>query len=344
MRGLEQIDDLETAKRMLSLYAKENARLQRQLEDLMRRLAAAEGKTEAEQLQLQLSELKEQLANFNRRVFGDSSEKRSRDDDAEAEPEKKPQRGHGRRDQPGLKKRKVLLELPENDRGCPSCGKQLQPMKGVTEDSEFIANIERAYVQIQAMRQKYRCGCNGAIVTAPGALRTIEGGCYTLQFAVQVGIDKYTDHLPLARQVRIMLRAGLVVDSQTLWDQIDALAVHLKPTYDALREYILGADVIGADETWWRLMAKKSNKRWFAWGLTTHDACWYRIADSRSAEVAAEVLKGFEGTVLCDGYRAYRTVSNVCPEIRLAHCWRTHGESSLKPSRTTPMHVVMRSI
>jgi transposase len=171
------------------------------------------------------------------------------------------------------------------------------------------------------MRQKYRCLCNGAIVTAPGPDKVIEGGRYTLQFAVQVGVDKYTDHQPLARQVRIMKRAGLVVDSQTLWDQLDALAVHLEPTYRALREYILGADVIGADETWWRLMVKKSNKRWFAWGITTHDACWYDIADSRSAKVAAKVLEGFEGTVLCDGYRAYRTVSNAFPKIRLAHCW-----------------------
>jgi transposase len=141
-------------------------------------------------------------------------------------------------------------------------------------------------------------------VTAPGPYKVIGCGRYTLQFALQVAIDKYADHIPLERQVRNMSRQGLRIDSQTLWDQIDALAVHLEPTYDALRKYIVGADVIGADETWWRMMQKKANKRWYAWGITSHDACWYEIADSRSAKVAAKVLEGYEGTVLCDGYKA----------------------------------------
>jgi len=32
------------------------------------------------------------------------------------------------------------------------------------------------------------------------------------------------------------LREGLVVDSQTLWDQLSALALHLQPSYEALRQ------------------------------------------------------------------------------------------------------------
>src|SRR5688572_9799248 len=305
---------------MLSLYAKEVARLNARVQELTRRLAAAEGKSDADAMQLELSNLQEQLANFQRKVFGDSTEKRAREETT-AKPEKEPTRGHGPREQPKLRTQAVLMEVPESQRDCPACGKLLQPMKGVTEDSEVIAAVERAYWQLLSMRQKYRCSCNGAIVTAPGPYKVIEGGRYTLQFAAQVAIDKYADHLPLERQVRIMTRQGLLIDSQTLWDQIDSLAGLLEPTYNALRAYIMGADVIGADETWWRLMQKKSNKKWYAWGLTTHDACWYQIAESRSAKIAAEVLDGFEGTVLCDGYKAYKTVATESPTIRLAHCW-----------------------
>ena len=58
-----------------------------------------------------------------------------------------------------------------------------------------------------------------------------------------------------------MGREGLRIDSQTLWDQIDALAKHLVPAYEKLREFILGADVVGADETWWRLMGKNGSRR-----------------------------------------------------------------------------------
>ncbi len=41
-----------------------------------------------------------------------------------------------------------------------------------------------------------------------------------------------------------MERRGLVVDCQTLWDQIDALARHLQPTCEALLNRLLGAEVV----------------------------------------------------------------------------------------------------
>jgi|SRR5439155_13194995 len=66
----------------------------------------------------------------------------------------------------------------------------------------------------------------------------------------------YLDHLPLERQVRIMRREGLTIDSQTLWDQIATVADVLRPTYTALGRYVLQAPVVGADETWWRLMGR----------------------------------------------------------------------------------------
>lgn len=50
------------------------------------------------------------------------------------------------------------------------------------------------------------------------------------EFAAQVAMDKYLDHLPLERQARITQRHGPVVGSQTLWHQIDSLAKVLEPS------------------------------------------------------------------------------------------------------------------
>ena len=319
MQEIENITDLDTAKQMLAVAFSEIERLNKRIATLTTQLAAAKGKPEADQLQLELQHLQEQLGSFQHKVFGDSSEKRPRDKGPR--PSKKPKRGHGPREQPELTKQEVLFELPESDRNCRSCGKEMTAVPGLTEDSTVIAKLSQQFWELLAKRQKYRCSCNGALRVAPGPHKAIEGGRYTLDFAVNVAVDKYADALPLERQVRIMKRAGLLCDSQTLWDQLDALALHLEPSYLALREYIIGADVIGADETWWRLMQKKANKKWYAWGLTTHDACWYKLADSRSAKLASEVLDGFEGTVLCDGYKAYETVAKECRSIKLAHCW-----------------------
>ena len=322
MTDVEQIEQLDTAsvKEMAKVLVRENASLRKQLSQLAHAVARLEGRGEGEQAELELAIVKEQLGRLQRKQFGDSSERRQ---GLKAKKPKKTKKGHGPRKQPSLPKIEVLEVLEDDDQMCPKCSGKLRPMTGQTEDSEFITRIEREYRVVRECRQKYRCGCNESVVTAPSPTRKlVKGGRYDVNFGVGVAIDKYVDHLPLERQRRIMAREGLIIDSQTLWDQVRAVATHLAPTYLALRDYILGADVIGADETWWRLMDNtRSKKRWWTWGITTHDACWYQIAPSRSAEVASEVLRGFKGTVLCDGYKAYATVAKNVPDVRLAHCW-----------------------
>ncbi len=120
-----------------------------------------------------------------------------------------------------------------------------------------------------------------------------------------------------------MNREGLDVDSQTLWDQIEGLARPLEPTLDALYRHVLSQDVIGADETWWRLMQKGGSKRWWVWSLTGSDAVIYRILDSRSESAAAEVLGNYAGIVMADGYKPYDSLSRAGPFGRfiLVHCW-----------------------
>lgn len=104
------------------------------------------------------------------------------------------------------------------------------------------------------------------VKTAPGPLRLILGGRYSVDFAIALEIDKRINHLPLDRQRRQMEREGLVITTQAMWDQEDALAVLFEPSYIKLLEYILGSDVIGADETYWRMMMKGSAKKWWMCG------------------------------------------------------------------------------
>ena len=138
---------------------------------------------------------------------------------------------------------------------------------------------------------------------------------------------KYLDHLPLARQVRQMARAGLTVDTQTLWDQLLALSHHLTPTYEALGAEVLAAPVLGADETTWQLMEPGRSKTWWVWALSAPEAVVYRLLGTRSAAGAATVLGDYHGIVLCDGYAAYRALAKhrpgerAGPTITLAHCW-----------------------
>ena len=70
-------------------------------------------------------------------------------------------------------------------------------------------------------RQKYVCGCGGGVDTAIGPDKLVPGGRDSVDFAIYVAMAKYTDHVPLERQVRRMARDGLAVTSATLRDQIE---------------------------------------------------------------------------------------------------------------------------
>jgi transposase len=318
----ELIDDVETLREVARLQAQEIADLRAAIAKLARENAALKGQDADRQLALRLAELEQQLARLQKQTFGDSSEKRPAStvaDKEETGAQPPPQRGHGPRPQPTLPVIEHTHELGE--RQCPTCAGVLEPMTGQTEDADEVSLVERQYVVVRHRRQKYRCRCNAAVVTAPGPRKLVAGGRYSLEFAVDVAVAKYADHMPLERQVKVMARHGLVVDSQTLWDQTDLLAHHLVPTYQALQARALAAEVAHADETWWRMMDRKSLSKWWAWCMATDDSVVYRILPSRSAKAAAQLLAGYSGVIVADGYGAYDALTRAGPGITLAHCW-----------------------
>jgi transposase len=140
-----------------------------------------------------------------------------------------------------------------------------------------------------------------------------------------VAIAKYLYHLPLERQVRMYAANGLVVDSQTLWDQIEALAKHLGVSYQALRDEVFASPLIHADETYWLMLSKGTGKKWYAWTVASPSAVYHRIFDSRSAVTAKEVLGEYHGNVVADGYEPYQIVARAGPDgvprYTLAFCW-----------------------
>ena len=322
MLRLGDLDDIETLRRAALLLEAENKKLVQLIAKLRQELHTLKG-GDPEQLSLQIAELEEQLAQRNRMLFGDKSEKRAQN----PKPAKaSTQRGHGPRSQLELKVIEQVHVLDAADHACPKCGGELQEWLGQFEESEEIDILERQFVLKKHKRTKYRCRCGECIETALGPIKLFPGARYSVDFAVSVALGKYADHLPLERQVRMMARDGLTIDSQTLWDQIERLARVLDPAYERLPSYLMTLPVLGADETYWRLMAGKDargspTKRWQVWTLAGSDAVYYRIQASRSTEAARNVLGDFRGTVLCDGYAAYERLAKEQPGLRISHCW-----------------------
>ena len=312
--------DVERLRSAALLLESENRRLVAQVMALTRKLSAASGE-DARDLQHRIEELEQQLAKRNRMLFSPSSEQRP-----SPKPEKRrdtPQTGHGPKPQPRLAVVENTHTLDAADKVCNSCGGELDEWEGQTEDSEEIDVLVRKFVVVKHRRQKYRCKCGGCVETALAPQKLFEGARYSIDFAIEVAVQKYLDHLPLERQVRIMDREGLDVDSQTLWDYLERLARLLKDAHERLHLHILTSAIIGADETRWPLLGAPAGQRskWHAWALATARAVVYRILEGRSAECAREVLRSYQGVVVADGYAVYESLAKQSGAFVVAHCW-----------------------
>ena len=320
MRPLAQESNPDILRQAAILLERENTKLIKRVVELQKELLELKGATPSE-LQQQLIELERQLANSNRVRFGRSTEKRETPKETS---KPLPQKGHGPKKQEQLEVVPEVHHLDEADKACTSCGGMLSEWEGQFEESELIDSVERKFFIRKVKRQKYRCACGGCVETALGPTTLIPGGRYAPDFAVEVAISKYLDHLPLQRQVKIMAREGLEVTASTLWDQIDAAASALKSTYDRIRKHVLSSEVIGIDETHWKMLGEyggeHEQKNWQTWAIAAPDAVAYKILPSRSADAARKVLDNYSGIAMADGYGVYEHVAKD-GHVTFAACW-----------------------
>ncbi len=186
--------DLETLRQIALLVDNENQRLVNENVRLRVELARLHGVPETEQLELsvlkQLQEKRESIFRID--------EKRTR---KKTKAKKNKKKGHGPREQPHLPVVDKVIELAETEKKCSVCDGE---MAGQYEESEVVTVVKRSFVIERHLRKKYRCRCNANVVTAPAATKLQPGGRYSVEFATEVAISKYLDHMPLERQVRMM--------------------------------------------------------------------------------------------------------------------------------------------
>ena len=334
----------------------ENSRLRAERAELLAQAAELEAKLLAARedsarlhedkvrLEQEVRLLQEQLDRRVRELYGRKSERRHSDETAApgedpaaaeelagAEKKKKaprkPKRGHGPTQQPRLPVVTVVNKLAGDGLICKHCGGTLETLGQEAEEAELIAVEQRKIVLERHLRCKYHCGtCHTGVEVAPGPIKAIPGGRYALSFAVEVAYQKYFAHMPLERQVQMMRHEGLVVTTATLFDQIDALATALAPTYQAIWAEIQKERVLRADETPWDVLSNghNENKRFYAWVAVGPRSVAFRLLDTRSKEGAAAILGDFSGTLMVDGLTSYpaaaKTPIGEAPRFKVANC------------------------
>ncbi|MCR8718021.1 IS66 family transposase, partial [Pseudomonas syringae] len=163
------------------------------------------------------------------------------------------------------------------------------------------------------VRGKWVCDDCETLIQAPVPAQVIDKGIPTAGLLAHVMIAKFADHLPLYRQESIFGRAGLAIPRSTLAQWVGVTGAQLQPLVDALRDVVLGQQVIHADETPVQMLVPGSKKthRSYMWAYATSQfsdlaAVVYDFSPSRSGEHARNFLKDWRGKLVCDDFGGYK--------------------------------------
>jgi len=200
-----------------------------------------------------------------------------------------------------------------------------EEIKGLTQDSVEVTVVERVYEKVVHKQKKYRfrpsIGTDKEIiVTAPGPVKLNPGCQYSVDFALSVCSDKYEYHCPLERQRRKMEAQGLETSVKTLYGLCQAVAEHAECVLPQIKEDIFNDRKVAAqlDETPWLILGQESKT--YMWVMSNRSATYFQFEPTRSGKVAEELLKGYQGAILSDGFSGYDRFKKL-PDITVGNCW-----------------------
>lgn len=139
--------------------------------------------------------------------------------------------------------------------------------------------------------------------------------------------DKFIQYLPLYRQVNEWERHGLHTNDKNLSNWVIRVAEDwLQPLYDLMKQLLTAKSVLHLDETYSQILKRSDGKpaqsnayNWVARSVQSDGPIivLFKSALSRGRAILEDFIRGFKGTIICDGYSAYGQL----PDVQFANCW-----------------------
>ncbi|MGI6449096.1 MAG: IS66 family transposase [Desulfitobacteriia bacterium] len=309
-----------------------------------------------EKQKVRIDKLMTMLANFQKTLYGQSSEKSKyvlgedsnqlalfNEAEAEAnrnapEPTKVSVAGHTRK--PKRTKEELVADLPvvdilceldDEEQVCGKCGSELREL-GIETVREELEIIPAQIRVLRYKRQSYVCKrCEkdtgyATIVKAPTPAPVIKRSLASASTVAHVMYQKYINGMPLNRQEKDWAYQGVMLSRATLANWVIRAATDwLMPLWETMKCYLLKEAVISADETVIQVLKEEGktptseSRMWvYCSGNTGNPpVVLFEYQPTRSGEHARRFLEGFDGMLQTDGYGGY----NKVPGVTRCGCW-----------------------
>jgi transposase len=226
----------------------------------------------------------------------------------------------------------VLCDTEEEDRVCGACGEKTRYLgkEHVRDEIEIVP--AQMYIN-RYSRVNYVCDeCHkdegqARIIKSDVPAPVIKHSLASPSAVANVIYQKFVNSMPIARQEKDWQYQGVYVGRATLGNWVlKASREHLIPIYELMKEELLKASVIAADETDVKVMKEEgrepsqTSKMWVYRTIDEERAppiVLFEYQPGRHGEYAAKFLKGWSGYLMTDAYQGYDAVAGADH----CYCW-----------------------
>jgi len=294
-----------------------------------------------EQSQFEIADLKHQLAQIKKMIFGSKHERFVASDNTgslqlslnlEAETIEQCKIT----DATKIEYIRTKTEVIENKKPHPGRMKLPEHLRRVTtilQPDTDVTNLKKIGEEIteildwtpgemfvkQYIRPKYVVPVsetNSTVLTASLPNRIVEKSMAAEGLLAQVIVDKYVDHLPLHRQLQRFQRAGVTIAQSTINGWVTLTLEQFLSLYELHKIQVLASYYLHADETTIKVLDRDKP------GATHQGYYWlyhnskdkivlFDYRKGRSREGPNDILKDFKGFLQTDGYVAYEDFENT---------------------------------
>ena len=202
-----------------------------------------------------------------------------------------------------------------------------------------LAQRPGAYVLLKYVRTVIKRKETETLSCPPAPPAVLEKSLADVSLLAGLLLDKFRYHLPLYRQHQRLAHAGITLSRATLTQWGHRTAALLEPIYYALLSSILQSQVLAMDETPIKAGHKRKGKleTGYFWPLYgDQDEVAFPFAASRAGAVVREALGSFCGVLLTDGYSVYERFAQRVNRVVHAQCWSHARRKFVEAERAEP--------
>lgn len=257
------------------------------------------------------------------------------EDDASA-----PKAKRGRKPLPAhLKRVRIEHDLADADKVCACCDGALHRMG--EEVSEQLHIVPAKVEVLQHVRFKYACrqceqhGIASKIITSAMPAQPLPRSIASASTVATVMTAKYADGIPLYRLEAVLERSDVRIGRATTGHWLVKGSAVLERLYEAMRHTLIGQALLHGDETTVQVLkeaGRSAQSTSYMWVYRSAEGSMQPVVlfdyqPGRGHEHPARFLDGFAGTLITDGYAAWRMLKGVTHLGCMAHVRRKFHEA-----------------